>query len=117
MVMANMFQLGEKKSLKRSQKVKQKKMPDPGEEGIIRQMKLTDEAMMNIICDDIVTNTIATALRGEDPPPGPIMELPYAGSQAMLWIKQTWIAWKYKGETYKARRTGPMKIYCSKRYG
>ena len=45
---------------------------------------MTDEAMMNIICDDIATNTTAAALRGDSPPPQPVMELPYTGSRAML---------------------------------
>ena len=72
--------------------------------------------MMNIVCDDIAINTTAMALRGEDPPPGPVMELPYAGSRAMLWIKQIRITSKYKAEIYKAQRTRPMRIYCNKRY-
>ena len=78
--MANMFQLGVTKSLKRPQKAKQKKTPDPGEEERTRSKRLTDEAMMNIVCGDIATNTTATAPRGEALPPGPIMELPYMGS-------------------------------------
>ena len=55
---------------------------------------VTDEAMMNTICDDIATNTTAAALRGDALPPEPVMELPYAGSRAMLRIGQTWITSK-----------------------
>ena len=43
--------------------------------------------MMNIVCNDIAINTTGAALSGGEPPPGPIMELPYEGSHAMLWIK------------------------------
>ena len=75
-----------------------------------------DEAIINIICDDIATNTIAMALRGEETPLGPVLELLYTGSRAILWIKQIWITSKYIAEIYKARRTGPMRIYCNERY-
>ena len=71
---------------------------------------MTDEAMMNIGCDNIGTNTTVTALRGEDSPSEPIIELPYAGSRAMLQIKQTWITSKYKEGVYKEQRTGPVMI-------
>ena len=76
-----------------------------------------DEAMMNITCNEIATDTTAAALGGEAPYPDTVMELPYAGSRAMLRIKQTWITSKYKTEIYKARRTGPMRIYCAEKYG
>ena len=72
---------------------------------------------MNIACDEIATDTKAVALSGEAPYPYTVMELPYAGSQAMLRIKQTWITLKYKTEIYKARVTGMMQIYCAERYG
>ena len=72
---------------------------------------------MNIICDDIVTNTTAVPLGGEASLPEPVMELLYAGSQAMLRIEQTWITSKYKEEIYKAWQTGPMRIYCHERHG
>ena len=76
-----------------------------------------DEAMMNIACDDIATETTAVALRGEEPYSDKVMELPYEGSRAMLRIKQIWITSKYKEEIYKAQRTGPMRIYCAERHG
>jgi hypothetical protein len=61
----NMFQIGERKrEPKGPQEVKQKEMPDLGEEGGTTKKKLVDEAMKNIVCDDIVTNTTETALRG-----------------------------------------------------
>ena len=66
--MSNMFQLRGKRKSKRPQKVEQKEMPDPGEEGGTRMTKLTDGAIMIIVCNNIATNTTATALRGEDPP-------------------------------------------------
>ena len=53
-----MFQIGERKrEPKGPQEVKQKEMPDLGEEGGTMKKKLVDEAMKNIVCDDIVTNT------------------------------------------------------------
>ena len=61
-----------------------------------------DEVMMNIIYNEIVTDSTVVALRGEEPYPGTVMELPYAGSRAMLCIEQTWITLKYKAEIYKA---------------
>ena len=88
--MTHMFQLGEmRRKLKISRKVEQKEMPDLGEEGGTRKKKLVDEAMINIVCDNIATNTTSTALRQEDLPSGPIMKLRYAGSWAILRIKQT----------------------------
>ena len=90
---------------------------DPRDKESTREKKLTDEAMMNIVCNDIATDTTAVALRGEEPYPGSVMDLPYAGLRAMLCIKQTWITSKYKAEIFKAWRNGPMRIHCAKRYG
>ena len=75
------------------------------------EKKLTNEAMMNITCDDIVMETKVTVLRGEKPYSIMIMELPYAGYRAMLHIKKTWITLKYKEEIFKAQRTDPMRVY------
>ena len=47
--MANMFQPGVEKSLKRPQKAGQKKAPSPGEEERARSKRLADEAMMNMV--------------------------------------------------------------------
>ena len=91
--MANMFQLGGTKSPTRPQRAKQEKTLVLVEEEWTRSKRLTDKAMMNTVYDDTTTKTTATALR-EAPPPGPIMGLPYTGSQAMLRIKQTWITSK-----------------------
>ena len=99
-MMTNMFQLGEARPPKRYQKIKHEPKLDSGDEERTRKKKLMDEVMMNIVCDDIAMHTIAMVLRGEEPPPGPVMELPYMGSRAMLWIKQIWITSKYKAEVY-----------------
>ena len=60
-----MFQIKERKrEPKGPQEDKQKEIPDLGEEGGTMKKKLVDEAMKNIVCDDIVTNTTETAMRG-----------------------------------------------------
>ena len=111
-MMMRTFQIGEKRQPKRPQKNGLKAKQDLWDkEG--HEEKLMDEAMMNITCNEIATDTTAAALGGEAPYPDTVMELPYAGSRAMLRIKQTWITSKYKTEIYKARRTGPMRIYCA----
>ena len=50
---------------------------------------LVDDTMMNIVCDDITTNTAEAVISGGGPPPGPIMELPYEGSHTMIRVEQT----------------------------
>ena len=79
----------------------------PVEEERLKSKGMMDEAMMNIICDDIATNTTATALKGEASSPGQIMKLPYTGSRAMLSIKQTWVTSKYKEEMHLFRCPHP----------
>ena len=79
---------------------------DPQEESKVREKKLMDEAMMNIACDDIATETTAVALRGEEPYSDKIMELPYEGSRAMLRIKQTWTPSKKKRKYTKNEGRG-----------
>ena len=115
--MMETFQIGEKRQPKRPWKDVLGTNQDPRDKTSAREKKLTDEAIMNIACDNITTETTAAALRGEEPYSDTVMELPYVGSWAMLRIKQTWISSKYKAEIYKARRTGPMRIYCAKRHG
>ena len=74
--------------------------------------------MINIVCDDIATNTTEAVLSGGGSPSGPtIMELPYEGSGAMLRIEQTWIISKYKEALYRTRMMGPTRTYCNERYG
>ena len=87
--MNTMFQIGGKVVQKRTWQMTKEKGRPPEDEATPKSKAMADEAMMNIICDDIATETTAAALRGEAPPPEPVMELPYVGSRAMLRIGQT----------------------------
>ena len=53
-----------------------------------QEKKLADEVMMNIACDEIMTDTTAAALMGEAPYPDTVMELLYAGSRACYILKK-----------------------------
>ena len=69
-----MFQLGKHKEAKgrkgeiqRSQESRGKEKTDTGEGGGERKKRLADEAMINIACGDIVTNTTEAVLSGGGP--------------------------------------------------
>ena len=119
--MIKKFQLGEHKEAKwrkretnGSQESRGEDKADPGEEGG-RKKRLADEAVMNIVCDDIPTNATKAVLGGGGPPSGPTMELSYEGSRAMLRIKQAWIISRYKEVLYRARRIGLIGTNCNGR--
>ena len=59
-----MFQTGGKLSQRRIQQDKKETGMAPVEEERSTIKGMTDEAMMNIICDDIATNTTSVTLRG-----------------------------------------------------
>ena len=78
--------MGEKPPPKRPQKNGVGTKQDMGDKEH-QEKRLTDEAMVDIACDEIVTDTTAVALRGEAPYPDTVTKLPYAGSQAVLRIQ------------------------------
>ena len=78
--------------------------------------QMTDEAMMNIICDNLAGATTRAALEGGDAQGRVLLDLPYQGSRAMLKIKNRWVTSRYADELYKARRPGPMREYCKQKY-
>ena len=80
-------QIGKKRHPKRPRKDGLGTKQDPRDKESTQEKKLTDEAMMSIACDDIAMDTIVAALRGEEPYPGMVMELPYAVGRAMLHIE------------------------------
>ena len=46
--------------------------------------RMTDEAMMNMVCDDLAGGTTKAALKGGGPRGHRLLDLPYVGSKAML---------------------------------
>jgi len=88
--------------------------PTPPEEEDEAQKKL--EVEVNVECDRIATDTTAAAKQGGVPPVEEVLQMPYAGSKAMLHINGVWITSKYKNEIYKARRTKEMRRYCKDKY-
>ena len=78
---------------------------------------LTDEAQMNIICDEVAGETTKAMLEGGAPPDAIVLEPPYEGSKAMLKAGGRWVTSRYKQETYWAHRLDPMKAYCREKYG
>ena len=94
--MRKTFQIGEKRQPRQPWQQGLGTKQDPQDKESTREKKLTDEAMMNIVCDGIATDTTAATLREEVTYTGTVMELPYAGLRAMLHIKQTWITLKCK---------------------
>ena len=81
------------------------------------QKGLTDEAQMNIICDEVAGDTTKAMLEGGVPPEVIVLEPPYEGSKAMLRAGGRWVTSKYKQEIYRAHRLDPMKQYCKEKYG
>ena len=78
--------------------------------------QMTDESMMNIICDKLACATNRAALEGGDVQGRVILDPPYEGSQAMLKIRNRWVMSCYADELYKVRRSGPMREYCKQKY-
>ena len=97
-MMTKTFQIGGKRQPKLPRKEGLGTQQDPQDKTSAQEKKLTDEAMMNIACDNIARETTAAALRGEELYSDTVMELPYVGLRAMLCIKQTWITSRYKAE-------------------
>ena len=75
---------------------------------------MTNEAMMNIVCDKLAGATTWAALEGGDAQGRALLDLPYAGSRAMLKIRSRGVTFHYLGELYKTRRSGLMRdLYIS----
>ena len=77
---------------------------------------MTDEAKMNIVCDKLAGAITRAALEGGGAQGRALLDLPYAGSQAMLKIQNKWITSRYADELYKSCRTGAMREYCKQKY-
>ena len=77
---------------------------------------MTNEAMMNIVCDKLACVTTQAALEGGGTQGRALLDLPYVGSRAMLKIQNRWTTSRYLGELYKACRSGPMREYCKQKY-
>ena len=78
--------------------------------------EMTDKTKMNIICDKLAGATTRATLEGGDAQGRVLSDLPYAGLQAMLKIRNKGITSRYADELYKARQTGPMQEYCKQKY-
>ena len=77
---------------------------------------MTNEAMMNIICDKLAGATTRAALEGGGAQVRALLDLPYVGSPAMLKIRSRWVTSHYSGELYKDPRSGPMRECCKQKY-
>ena len=79
---------------------------------------LSDEAKMNIACDELAGEATAWAIEhpGELPPPDELMQMPYEGSKAVLRIGQTWITANEKRHLKAARQEPIIKKYIKKRH-
>ena len=74
--------------------------------------QMTDEAIMNIVCNKLAGATTRAALEGGDAQGRVLLDLPYEGSRAMLKIQNRWATSRYAGELYKSRWSSPMGTYC-----
>jgi len=79
---------------------------------------LSDEAKMNIACDELAGEATAWAIEhpGELPPPDELMQMPYEGSKAVLRIGQTWITANEKRHLKAARQEPIIEKYIKKRH-
>ena len=79
--------------------------------------KLTLEAKINIACDELAIETSAAVLANGVPESLPsTLQLPYAGSKALLKLGKTWITSKYKSAIRKACWDARTKEYCTSKY-
>ena len=79
--------------------------------------RLSEQAKMNIGCDERATATLNEILRNRGPTTAPlILQPPYEGSKAMLRIGDTWITSNTPKHLHWAHRIPSLKQYCFKRH-
>eukprot|EP00970_Alexandrium_tamarense_P000770 scaffold88_cov326-Alexandrium_tamarense.AAC.1 len=66
--------------------------------------ELSDEAQLNIACDEYVGDTVAAWSQNRDQPMPQVLEPPYEGSKALLRIGKLWITSDYSKHLHFARR-------------
>eukprot|EP01082_Thalassiosira_pseudonana_P012559 g11077.t1 g11077 contig5:10230-10859(+) len=67
--------------------------------------ELSDEAQLNIACDEYVGDTVAAWSQNRDQPMPQVLEPPYEGSKALLRIGKLWITSDYSKHLHLARRS------------
>ena len=102
-----------------SQAFQQHKVKNPYEkiQSSQSKKKLSLEAKINIACDELATE-ISAAVRADGVPEAlpSTLQLPYAGSKALLKLGKTWITSRYKSAIRKARWDARTKEYCTSKY-
>ncbi|KAL7505232.1 hypothetical protein ACHAXN_004474 [Cyclotella atomus] len=77
---------------------------------------LSDDAHLNNACDIIAKQTAKSFIENDSQPVPQLLNLPYAGSKAMLRIGSTYITSRYDYQIHMAARTGAIRTYCLKRH-
>ncbi|EED89738.1 predicted protein [Thalassiosira pseudonana CCMP1335] len=78
--------------------------------------ELSDEAQLNIACDEYVGDTVAAWSQNRDQPMPQVLEPPYEGSKALLRIGKLWITSDYSKHLHFARRAPFARRYCMRRH-
>ena len=80
--------------------------------------KFTDEAKLNIACDELAGATAAGAIANPEslPPPTELLQMPYEGSKAVLRIGKKWITSQEHRYLYAARREPHIRKYIMERH-
>ena len=87
----------------------------PGRE--LGSKDLSDEALMNVACDEYADQAAREHMECPEAPPDDILQPPYKGSKAMLKIGELWITSEYDKYIQFARTARPLQAYCRRRHG
>ena len=82
------------------------------------EVTLSNEAMMNIACDELAGEVTAVALEvgtAHFPNPSEILQMPYQGSKAVLRIGEKWITARENRHLYAAKRRPKIREYIKRR--
>ena len=77
---------------------------------------LSDEAQMNVACDQIAEEAAKDHIADPQAPDISLLAPPYEGSKAMLKIDGTWITSHYGREIHRASKGPKIVKYCKKRH-
>jgi hypothetical protein len=77
---------------------------------------LSDEALMNIACDENADEAAREHMECPEAPPPDILQPPYEGSKAMLKIGELWITSDYDRNIHFASTARALRAYCRDRH-
>jgi hypothetical protein len=84
----------------------------PESHGEIVSKELSDEALMNMACDDYAGEAAREHMECPDAPSPTILQPPYEGSKAMLKIGDLWITSDFDRYIHFASTAKNLRSYC-----